>query len=119
MIILLVDDDPVVRFAAQHALTSAGHTVLEADGGRAALEMARDARPDLLLLDVVLDDEDGRELADRLRELPHLATTPLVFLTGRADAERDRLLERGAAGVLAKPFDITTLAEAVERLANV
>lgn len=118
MIILLVDDDPVIRIAARHALTSAGHTVLEAGSGAAALELAHDAHPDLLLLDVVLDGEDGTEVADRLRALPHLATIPLVFLTGRADAERDRLIERGAAGVLAKPFDITTLAGAVERLAG-
>lgn len=118
MTILLVDDDPLVRLAAGHALGTAGHTVLEADSGAAALAHAQRARLDLLLLDVVLHGEDGRTVAAALRALPQHAATPLVFLTGRADAERDALLALGAAGVIGKPFDLTTLAAEVERLAR-
>ncbi|MGH7443496.1 MAG: response regulator [Longimicrobiales bacterium] len=116
MTILLVDDDAMVRLAASHALSAAGHTVLEADSGDAALALAHGVSLDVLLLDVLLDDEDGAQLAATLRSLPGNARTPIVFLTGRADAERDRLLALGAAGVLAKPFDISTLAARLEEL---
>ncbi len=117
MTILLVDDDPTIRLAAAYALRANGHTVLEADDAASALALARAESIDLLLLDVVLDAEDGTALAAQLRALPQLAGVPLVFLTGRADAEREALLALGAAGVLSKPFDITTLAAAVEQLA--
>jgi two-component system chemotaxis response regulator CheY len=115
MKVLLVDDDPVMRLAVCAALEAAGHSVLEAAGGAEALALAADADIDVLLLDVVLDDEDGAAVAAALRALPHLSQVPLVFLTGRAEADGTRLLALGAAGVLAKPFDITALAADVER----
>ncbi len=118
MTILLVDDDPLIRLAAGHALGAAGHALLEAEDGDAAVALARDAHIDLMLLDVVLEREDGRDVAAAVRALPGHAETRFVFLTGRADAERDALLATGAAGVIAKPFDITTLAGEVERLAQ-
>ena len=119
MNILVVDDDAMTRMAASHALSVAGHTVLEADSGDAALALAHGTALDVLLLDLLLDDEDGAQLAARLRELPAHTHTPIIFLTGRADAEREHLLRLGAAGVLAKPFDITTLAASVEALVGV
>lgn len=115
MKVLLVDDDPTIRMAAAFALGAAGYTVLEAANGAEALELGSDPGIDVLLLDVVLEDEDGEQVAAALRALPHLSSVPLVFLTGRAEAERSRLLALGAAGVLAKPFDITTLAADVTR----
>lgn len=115
MIILMVDDDPSIRMAASFALCAAGHRVLEAATGAEAIELARHEAVDLLLMDVMLEEEEGSVVAAALCALPHMSSVPLVFLTGRADAERERLLEAGAAGVLAKPFDIGTLARDVER----
>ena len=115
MTVLLVDDDPTIRLAATFALRAAGHTVLEAATGAEAMTLAHDASIDILLLDVMLEEEDGQAVAATLRALSHLSDVPVVFLTGRATAERQRLLDGGAAGVLAKPFDIGTLARDVER----
>ncbi|HEU5208989.1 MAG TPA: response regulator [Longimicrobiales bacterium] len=117
MTILLVDDDPLIRLAAGHALGAAGHTLLEAEDVGSAVGLARTSRIDLMLLDVVLDGEDGRDVVAAVRALPGCADTRFVFLTGRADAEREALLSLGAAGVIAKPFDLSTLASQVERLA--
>ncbi len=118
MTILLVDDDPLIRLAAGHVLGAAGHTLLEAEDVASAIALARTASIDLMLLDVVLADGNGRDVATAVRALPGRANTRFVFLTGRADAERDALLSFGAAGVIAKPFDLTRLAGEVERLAQ-
>lgn len=115
MNVLLVDDDPVIRLAAAHALRAAGHTVVEAADGAAA-RAAASRSVDVVILDVLLGDEDGVAVAGELRTHDTLRTVPILFLTGRADHERERLLAAGAVGVLAKPFDLTTFAADVQRV---
>jgi DNA-binding response OmpR family regulator len=117
MTILLVDDDPLIRLAAGYVLVAAGHTLLEAEDVATAVALARTTRIDLMLLDVVLDGADGRDVVAAVRALPGCEKTRFAFLTGRADAEREALLQLGAAGVIAKPFDLASLASQVEQLA--
>jgi len=98
-------------------LAASGMDVLEADSGLAALELAREERPDLVLLDVMMPDVDGwtvaRELADdeRTREIP------VVFLTARAESADRRMGQQlGGVGYIVKPFDPVTIGEFVERV---
>lgn len=118
MRVLLVDDDPEIALVARLALERfGGHRVALAATAEAALAAARAEPPDVLILDVLLPDATGPELLDRLRGVPALAGVPAVFLTGKTDdAWAARLSAAGAAGVIAKPFDPTTLAADVERL---
>lgn len=98
-------------------LAASGLEVLEAENGREALELARQERPDLVLLDVMMPDVDGWTVA---RELAHDERTreiPVVFLTARAEAADKRLGQQlGGVGYLVKPFDPVTIGDYVEHV---
>ncbi|MFJ9900872.1 response regulator transcription factor [Streptomyces sp. NPDC091280] len=116
MNLLVVDDEPTVRELLCAALRHAGFTVAAAGTGREALERAREAPPDLVLLDVMLPDLDGFEVIRRLREehrhaaASHAGHVPVVFLTAR-DATRDKIEGLGLGGddYVTKPFDLQEL----------
>jgi PAS domain S-box-containing protein len=113
--VLLVEDDPLVRSVARRTLEGAGHRVLVADDGGAALELAgRHADSiDLLVSDLVMPGIGGTELADRLeRQHPELR---VLFVSGYASDELSgRPALRGRA-FLAKPFTPRELLTAIER----
>ena len=101
--ILIVDDDPNVVRVMKRGLVYANYSVDEAATGEAALELARDKSPDLVILDVMLPGLDGLEVCRRLRVLrPGL---PILLLTAR-DRVPDRVagLDAGADDYLVKPF---------------
>jgi two-component system OmpR family response regulator len=110
--VLIVDDEPDIRRIARLGLSRVGGMeVVEATNGHEALVRAREDHPDAVLLDVMMPGLDGPSTLARLREDPATSAIPVVFLTAKASAaEVDRLKLRGAAGVLAKPFDPMTLA---------
>jgi CheY-like chemotaxis protein len=105
--ILIVDDEDDIREVAQVSLELVGdYDVLTAANGRDGLEQARSARPDAILLDVMMPDMDGPSTLAQLREDPDTRDIPVVFLTAKTQAaERARLAGLGAAGILTKPFD--------------
>jgi DNA-binding response OmpR family regulator len=100
--ILVVDDEPKIVQLARDYLEHAGYAVLAAADGQAALDVVRDQRPDLVVLDLGLPGLDGLEVTRRLRQAGDL---PIVMLTARDD-ELDKLLglELGADDYLTKPF---------------
>ena len=110
--ILIVDDEDDIREVAQVSLELVGnYEVLTAASGRDGLERARSGRPDAILLDVMMPDMDGPSTLAELRRDPATRDIPVVFLTAKTQsAERTRLAELGAAGILTKPFDPLKLA---------
>jgi len=100
--VLVVDDETPIRRYLRVALGAQGYTVLEAAGGREALEAVPAQRPDLIILDLGLPDIDGVEVARRLREW---SQTPIIILSVR-EAEEDKIaaLDAGADDYLVKPF---------------
>lgn len=119
MKILVVDDEADVRRIATLSLTHVGgFAVIEATGGREAIEKAVDEEPDAILLDVMMPGMDGVETLSALRRDDRTKAIPIVFVTARAMAnEVSRLKDQGAAGVLTKPFNAMTLpAELLEVL---
>ncbi len=102
MPILIVDDDPRLRELLRIALERAGHAVMTAGDGQAALAAAARHDPALVVLDVGLPEMDGFEVCRRLRAKSEV---PILFLTARDD-EVDRIvgLELGADDYVAKPF---------------
>ncbi|MBU0550756.1 response regulator transcription factor [Myxococcota bacterium] len=100
--VLAVDDDGHIREILRFALEQAGHTVLEAADGRAALRVFEAEAPDAIILDVTMPEEDGLEVCRKIRATSQV---PILFLSSRDD-ELDRILglELGADDYVTKPF---------------
>jgi two-component system, OmpR family, phosphate regulon response regulator PhoB len=115
--ILVVDDEPPIRELVRFTLEDEQIRVLEAEDGVKALETARSARPDLILLDVQMPHLDGLEVCRRLRADAALAGTRIVMLTAAGqDADRARGLAAGADEYFTKPFSPLALFTLVRSL---
>ena len=106
--VLILEDDPHTVEVVQLYLRRDGHHVLSATDGIAGLSLAREAQPDLIILDLMLPGMDGLEICRILRQE---SDVPIVMLTARAD-EEDRLagLDLGADDYVTKPFSPRELA---------
>ncbi|HEY3118840.1 MAG TPA: response regulator [Chloroflexota bacterium] len=113
--VLVVEDDPAGRDAIQLCLESDGHEVILAEHGEAALTLAAESPPDLILLDMRLPVMDGWAFAQAYRQQPG-PRAPIVVVTASADAGR-AAAEVKAAAFLGKPFDLQDLLETVARVA--
>ena len=115
--ILIVDNDPNTTHLVKVLLERTGHyLVLEENDATKAHQSARNFRPDLILLDVVMPETDGGEVAAQIEADPELHNTPIVFLTAlvtRAEA-RSGLNIQGHP-FLAKPVSIPELIDAIEQ----
>ena len=110
--ILYVEDEPDIQRVVKLALeTMAGMRVIGCSSGAEAIARSADAEIDLILLDVMMPNMDGPTTLHRLREIPALAHTPVVFMTAKAHpSEIAHFKALGALDVIAKPFDPLTLA---------
>ncbi len=111
--ILHIEDDPKNRALVRKLLVAAGHEVIDADGGVEGIRLARERRPDLVLVDVRMPDLDGYEVTLRLRGIAGLETVPIVAIT--AEGDRETSLAVGADGFLEKPIDARRFARQIER----
>ncbi|MCC2615201.1 fused response regulator/phosphatase [Aestuariibacter halophilus] len=111
MRILIVDDEPLNRFLLLHMLEETGYTdCYEAESGREAIQLAQRIDPDLVLLDVVMPDISGLDVAPQLKELAGDLYLPIIFITALDDQESlARCLEAGGDDFVSKPFDKTIL----------
>ncbi|MEO5509568.1 MAG: response regulator [Longimicrobiales bacterium] len=116
--ILLIEDEDDIREVAQASLElTRGWDVHAASSGAQGIEMARALQPDAVVLDVMMPDMDGPTTFTELKNDPQTSEIPVVFLTAKVhSSERTRLIDMGARGVLAKPFDPMTLGDDVARL---
>jgi CheY-like chemotaxis protein len=111
--ILVVDDDPSIRFLLRLIFEAAGYSVSEAPHGRAALIRIKMRLPDVVVTDMKMPVMDGGALIEHLRSDPESADIPIVAVTG----ERARPEPAAKANViLAKPFLQATLVETVNGL---
>ena len=114
---LAVDDDDVIRGLLQINLELEGYTVVTATDGAQALRTLADARPDLVLLDVMMPDVSGWEVLTTMRADAATADVPVVVLSARAmPADVERGLALGADRYVTKPFDPTDLMTVVADL---
>jgi len=115
--ILVVDDEPDVVRLIEFNLKAAGYDVITAADGAEALQRARSASPDLIVLDLMLPEVEGLEVCKLLRRDPATAPVPIIILTAKA-AEVDRILglELGADDYVTKPFSPRELVLRVKKL---
>lgn len=111
--VLQIEDDPNNRRLVRKLLGAAGHEVIEAEGGVEGIHLAREALPDLVLVDINIPDLDGYEVTLRLRGMPALKHVPIVAIT--AEADRDSTLAVGCDGFIAKPIDAAHFAKTIDQ----
>jgi len=105
--VLVVDDDARILKFVRATLESTGYDVRLARDGRSALDHVESDQPDLILLDLVLQDMDGFEVCQRVREF---STVPIIVLTAKGSgADKVRALDLGADDYLTKPFETAEL----------
>jgi CheY-like chemotaxis protein len=113
--VLLVDDDNVFLLTIGVRLKSMGYTVYAAKDAVNAISAVRKNNPDVIVLDVSLPAGDGFMVAERIQNLISMAATPIIFVTAsEKPGLRERAMKLGAVEFLNKPFDATTLADAIE-----
>src|SRR6266581_269839 len=108
--ILLIEDDTDLFALLKYNLEKEGFSLSGLQTGKGAIDLCRQQRPDLILLDIMLPDSDGLDICKGIRKDPDLAATPVIFLTARA-SETDRIvgLEIGANDYVVKPFFVREL----------
>jgi two-component system cell cycle response regulator DivK len=108
--VLVVEDNDRNMKLLRDVLQATGYRTLEAASGEAGIELARTHRPSLVLMDVQLPGISGVEALQRLRRDERTAELPVLALTAQAmRGDRERFLEAGFDGYLAKPIDVTEL----------
>jgi two-component system chemotaxis response regulator CheY len=110
--ILVVDDDAEIRSVVGEILDYAGYLVISAANGRAALDLVRTHRPDLILLDMRMPIMDGWAFASELAQ--QKLNVPVVVMTAARDAAASAA-QIGASASLAKPFDLDQVLAVVGR----
>lgn len=121
--VLLADDDEDQRYLMSRVLQRAGFTATTVETGAHVVPLARAERPDVILLDVQMPDQDGFATARLLKCDPALADIPIIFLTGRLDADdRAIAIGLGAADYLSKSIEagelVRRVRDAVDRRAS-
>lgn len=116
-LILLIDDEPLVRMQLRRVLEKDGYQVVEATNGKEGIDAGRRLHPDLILLDAMMPVMDGFECCYQLQALPAAAHTPILMITGLEDQfSVDRAFAVGAADYITKPFHWAVLRQRVQRL---
>ncbi|MFW5747009.1 MAG: response regulator [Nanoarchaeota archaeon] len=114
--ILVVDDNRDVVFSVIDGLKSLGMSddFLEANGGREALEKMKDGEVDLILLDIMMPDIDGWEVAASLKGNLKTKDIPIIFLTAKTDDLSKGIGNLASADYVEKPFDIQDLKNRIQ-----
>ena len=115
MTILIVEDDPVLREFLCTALADE-FDVAAAVTGEEAIELARQRRPDVMLLDVMLPGMSGLDIVRQLRADQELRDLPVLVMTAFSDIDPSEAEAAGADRFLSKPFDLLELTETLKEL---
>jgi len=108
--ILVIEDEADIRQVLDYNLVAAGHEVIPAARGQDGLRLAREQRPDLILLDLMLPDIMGTEVCRAIKDDVSMRATPVIMLTAKGE-EIDRVVgfELGADDYVTKPFSVREL----------
>ncbi len=118
--VVVVDDHDLFRTGLVALLSAQPdiEVVGQASSAGKAVRLARDLRPEVIVMDLRLPDLDGADAVARLRAAPHTSRIPVVAVTAlRLDADEEWLSESGFAGYIAKPIDTDELPDLVRRFA--
>jgi adenylate cyclase len=117
--ILVVDDVPENVRLLEAVLQAHNYDIVTATDGEAALDLALSAKPDLVLLDVMMPPPDGLAVCKRLREMEETAVLPVIMLTASEGSEKTTAIEAGADDFLSKPFNREELLTRIRSLLRI
>lgn len=113
--VLIVDDEPRITAALMIRLESRGYKVCHAINGLAGVEAACLCKPDVVVLDIRMPDIDGYETCSRIRRMPGMEKTPVIFLSANVqDSARAKAIAAGGSQFLSKPYDADDVIGAIE-----
>jgi len=112
--VLIVDDSPAQVFTMKNLIESWGHEAISAESGNAALEIAREERPDVILMDVVMPGMSGFQTTRKLSKDLVTCRIPVIFVSTK-DGEADRVwgMRQGATAYVTKPVNPDALLNAI------
>jgi len=113
--ILIVDDEPDILESLSRILKRAGYDIVATSDGKEVLDLAIKHNPDLIILDIVLPNISGPQIATKISEFQHLKNIPIIFITGILSQEEEERMD-GVVGnriVISKPCDPDTLLEII------
>ena len=118
--VLVVDDEPFILRSLSFVLERAGFTVHQARDGQQALDVLRDVRPRVCILDVMMPKRSGYEVCEIVKGDPDLSETYVILLTAKGqESERERGLRSGADEFMTKPFSPSKIVERVRELLGI
>ncbi len=114
---LVVEDDAGIREIIMMVLEMEGYAVTGLDNGHQVIATAQQEMPDIVLLDVLLGDTDGRDICRALKNLPATESIPVLIVSATHGFSDPATSSCGANDYLGKPFDVSELVARVKRLA--
>lgn len=115
--ILVVDDEKDILEVLEKRLSSAGYDVIKVDNGKDAIRIAREQKPDLIVLDIVMPEIDGAMVAETLKQDVSTKGIPIIFLTCLLTKKEESILGHKIHGhfFIAKPFDQEELLSEIKK----
>jgi DNA-binding response OmpR family regulator len=115
--IMIVDDEQDIVVIIGKVLRKSGYEVMAAIDGMECLEMLKNELPDLILLDNVMPNMDGKTVLSKLKASKRTADIPVIMVTALADQEHITIAQKGgAAEYIVKPFDYTVMLEKISQV---
>jgi two-component system cell cycle response regulator DivK len=117
--VLVVEDNDLNMKLFHDLLEAHGYNILQTKDGMEALKLAREHRPDLILMDIQLPEISGLEVTKWLKEDDNLKTIPVIAVTAFAmKGDEEKIREGGCEAYIAKPISVTNFLQTVERFLN-
>jgi two-component system alkaline phosphatase synthesis response regulator PhoP len=117
-IILVVDDEPDILLTVSQMLEMYGYTVVKAKNGQECIQKLCElsTKPDLVLLDIMMPEVSGWDVAAKIKENPDWKEIPIVFLTAKGDTMSIGMGNLAAEDYITKPFDVKDLKERIDKI---
>ena len=116
--ILIVDDEPDILFTVAQMLEFSGYEVIKAKDGEECLNKLKETTPDLVLLDIMMPEMSGWDVAAKIKENPKWQDIPIIFLTAKGDTMSIGMGNMAAEDYIVKPFDVNDLKQRVDSVFN-
>ena len=113
--VMIVEDNELNMKLFADLIEASGYDTVQTRNGREALDLAREHRPDLILMDIQLPDISGLEVTERLKEDDELRSIPVIAITAFAmKGDEERIREGGCEGYMSKPISVSTFVETIK-----